>query len=195
MRPEVIIEACRASHRRLLADIEPLSEDDIRAPSRLPRWSRAHVLAHLINKANAHGPLFGGPRAGEVRHLYPPGHDQDLAADAGAHRSAHQLRSELRRAFGDLEGAWAALDDDHWDCEAVMMAGPRTMTEIVSHHLRNVEVHHVDLGIGYEPRDWPETFVEGELARRLRGLPGRAEHAELLAWLLGRGSAPDLRPW
>ena len=38
-------------------------------------------------------------------------------------------------------------------------------------------------------------FVEGELARRLRALPDRADHAELLAWLLDRAPAPRLGPW
>src|SRR4051812_36094148 len=107
MRPRPKIDACVASHRRLLADIEPLKDEDLKAPSGLPRWSRAHVLAHLINKANAHVQLFGGPPAGEVRHLHPPGHDQDAAAEAGSHRSASELRSQLQLAFGALEAAWA----------------------------------------------------------------------------------------
>jgi maleylpyruvate isomerase len=69
------------------------------------------------------------------------------------------------------------------------------MTEIVGHHLRDVEVHHVDLDVGYSPADWPAELVAGELDRRLRGLPGRADPAELLAWLLDRGPAPGLGPW
>jgi maleylpyruvate isomerase len=142
MRPGANIDSCVNSHRRLLADIEPLTDEDIQAPSGLPRWSRAHVLAHLINKANAHVRLFGGPPIGEVRRLYPPRYDQDAAATAGAHRTAPELRSQLQRAFSALEAAWAALDDSRWEREGVMMAGPRTMTEIVSHHLRNVVVHH-----------------------------------------------------
>jgi maleylpyruvate isomerase len=66
------------------------------------------------------------------------------------------------------------------------------MAEIVAHHLRSVEVHHVDLNIGYQVSQWPATFVEDELAKRLRGLPERADHAELLAWLLDRAPAPRL---
>ena len=69
------------------------------------------------------------------------------------------------------------------------------MAEIVTHHLRDVEVHHVDLDLGYRPSDWPAKFVEGELAKRLRALPDRADHADLLAWLLGRAPAPELGPW
>jgi len=83
-----------------------------------------------------------------------------------------------------------------WDRQGIMTAGPRTMTEIVTHHLRSVEVHHVDLDIGYLVSSWPPIFVDGELAKRLRALPNRADHADLLAWLLGRATAPELLgPW
>jgi hypothetical protein len=69
------------------------------------------------------------------------------------------------------------------------------MVEIIAHHLRNVEVHHVDLDIDYLASDWPTQFIEGELAKRLRTLPGRTDHADLLAWLLDRARAPDLMAW
>jgi maleylpyruvate isomerase len=110
-------------------------------------------------------------------------------------RVALWLHSDLEQSFELLEHAWDALDDWLWDQQGVMTAGPRTMAEIVSHHLRNVEVHHVDLGIGYGAPDWPPEFVEGELDKRLGGLPDRADHADLLAWLLGRAPAPELGPW
>lgn len=76
-----------------------------------------------------------------------------------------------------------------------MAAGPRSMTEIVSHHLRNIEVHHVDLDIGYSASDWPPVFLDGELGRRLRSLRDRADDSQLLLWLLDRGPAPKLSPW
>jgi hypothetical protein len=72
---------------------------------------------------------------------------------------------------------------------------PTQVLEIIAHHLRDVEVHHVDLDIGYLSSDWPTQFVEGELAKRLRTLPGRADHADLLVWLLDRARAPDLMAW
>lgn len=195
MRPEHDIETCHASHRGLIQGLAQLSGDDFRSPSLLPGYSRGHVVAHLTNKARAHVWLFGGPPAGEIRRLHPSGYDADGAAAAGAARSATELRSELERSFEQLEAAWQALDDSLWDRHGIMTAGRRTMAEIVAHHLRNVEVHHVDLDIGYGPSDWPAPFVGGELARRLRGLPDRAEHADLLAWLLGRAPAPELGPW
>ena len=195
MKPAAYIAACRTSHQRLLRALAPLTDNDFRSPSSLPRYSRGHVVAHLANKTKAHVWLFGGPAVGEVRRLHADGYDPDLAAAAGAGGSAAELRTDLEHSFELLEAAWDAPDDASWDQEGIMTAGPRTMAEIITHHLRNVEVHHVDLDIGYRVADWPPLFVEGELAKRLRDLPDRADHADLLAWLLGRSPAPELAPW
>ena len=144
MKPVDTIEACRTSHRLLLVGLAPLTDDDFRAPSLLPRYSRGHVVTHIANKSQAHVLIFGGPAAGEIRQLHPDGYDPDLAADLGASRSAAELRSDLAQCFSLLEATWDAFDDILWDRQGIMAAGARTMAEIVAHHLRNVEVHHVD---------------------------------------------------
>ena len=173
MRPSDEIDACRDSHRRLLAALGTLSDADFREPSRLPGYTRDHVVAHLTNKARAHTALFGGAAAGEIRRLHPVGYDPDREAAAGAGRAPTDLCADLTDSFGRLEAAWDALDDALWSRQGVMTAGPRTMVEIVDHHLRNAEVHHVDLDIGYRVNDWPPIFVERELAKRIAALPWR----------------------
>lgn len=195
MRPDAEIDACRASHRRLLAAIAPLEDGDFRAPSALPRWSRGHVVTHLADKAKALAWLLGGPAVGEVRRQFPEGHDHDLAAETGAARPAAELRTDLARSLDLAEVACDALDDGLWDRQGIVTPSLRPMDEIVRRHLRDVEVHHLDLDIGYRPADWPALFVEHELGKRLRDLPERADHADLLAWLIGRAAAPDLGPW
>jgi maleylpyruvate isomerase len=195
MRPVAEVDACRASHRRLLAAIAPLEDGDFRSPSLLPRWSRGHVVTHLANKAKAFVWLLGGPAEDEIRRQFPAGYDHDLAAGTGATRPAAALRSDLARSLELVEGACDAFDDGCWDRLGIVTPGLRTMVEIVSRHLRDVEVHHVDLDLGYRPSDWPAIFVEHELGKRVRALPERADHADLLAWLIGRAPAPDLGPW
>lgn len=192
MRPVDSIGACRVSHRRLLRGLTPMTDDDFRAPSLLSRFSRGHVVTHIANKCKAHVVIFGGAATGEIRQLHPDAYDPDLAADLGANRSAAELRADLTLSFELLEATWDSLDDNHWCRQGMMTAGLRTMAEIVAHHLRNVEVHHVDLNIGYRPSDWPPILVEAELSKRLRSFPDRADHAHILAWLLGRASAPEL---
>jgi maleylpyruvate isomerase len=196
MEPVAHVDACHKSHRRLLSDLASLTNDDFCLPSLLPRYSRGHVITHLTNKTKAHILLFGGPAAGEIRKLHPDGYDPDMAADAGASRPGVDLVSDLEISFEFLEAAWDALDDNMWDRLGIMTAGPRTMAEIITHHLRDVEVHHVDLDIGYLVSSWPPILVDGELAKRLRALPNRTNPADLLAWLLGRAAAPELLgPW
>jgi maleylpyruvate isomerase len=65
-----------------------------------------------------------------------------------------------------------------------------------------VEIHHVDLGTGYGPQDWPEEYVRRELQLTLATVPGRladaAQRRMLLAWLTGRSPTPgelDLAGW
>jgi len=196
MVPIESVDVCCMSHRRLLGGLAALSDDDFRAPSLLPGYSRGHVVTHLANKVRAHVVLFEGAEVGETRRLHPVGYDPDQAANAGADRPASQLCADLMASFELLEAAWDRLDPSLWDRQGIMTAGPRTMAEIVAHHLRNVEVHHVDLDIGYQISEWPAAFVDGELPRRLRVLADRADRAELLAWLLDRAPAPRLvGPW
>ena len=71
-----------------------------------------------------------------------------------------------------------------------------------AHRLCEVEVHHVDLGLGYTPADWPEEYVAWDLPVLLATVPERLTSDEdrrvLLAWLAGRGPldpALDLSPW
>lgn len=198
MRPTEVIEACLASHRRLEAAVGSLSDEELRVPSLLPGWSRAHVLTHLAQKTATHIWLIGGAEADEVCEQYPSGHSHaqiGIDVEAGSVRPASALRDDLSRSFEELEAAWARLEDEHLSRTGICVPGARSMSQIVDRHLRDVEVHHVDLDIGYSPSDWPESFVTTELAKRLADLPGRASHHALLAWLFGRSDAPDLEPW
>jgi maleylpyruvate isomerase len=50
-----------------------------------------------------------------------------------------------------------------------------------------LEIHHVDLAVGYAPADWPDTFVSAALPIIINGLPGRASAdrpAPATTWLL-----------
>ncbi len=190
-----LVAACLDGHRRVLDTIDRVNDDELTYPSLLPGWSRADVIAWLALKSQSHSHLFGGPAAGEVRSQFPEGYEQAEMIRGEIVRGATHLRSTLAVSFSDLEEAWARLPDGLWDSQGVTSAGRRSMTDIVARHLRDVEVHHVDLGAGYSIVDWPAQFVDTEFTKRLPDLGGRAERAALLAWLLGRGPAPELGPW
>ena len=189
------IEAARAAHARLTATVAALSDSDVATPCLLPGWTRAHLISHLARNADSHTWVLEGARIGEVRDQYPRPGMREADIEAGAGRDAAALLDDLRSASARLEAAWAAMPDDAWARECRMSAGVLPAEELPFRRLREVEVHHVDLGLGYSPAEWPAAYVDGELARSLPRLQARADGAPLAAWLLGRGPAPDLTSW
>src|ERR1700693_1767896 len=63
--------------QRLLAAARVLPELDLRAPSLLPGWTRAHVLAHLARNADAMRGLLIGARARQQRSAYASAQARD----------------------------------------------------------------------------------------------------------------------
>lgn len=198
-----VIELCRAAHRRLGAAVAELQDETVRRPSRLPGWTVGHVLTHLARNADGHARRLEGALRGEEVARYAGGQAQrDEEIEAGAARSARELAADVATSAEQLEDVWSRsaiagwpnrhlLADDLWPTDASPLR-----------RLREVEVHHVDLGLGYAPDDWPEEYVRWELPLVLERLPKRlrdpASRRRLLAWLIGRADKPgdlELDPW
>lgn len=198
--PSVAMAACRTAHERLLATAEGLDEDAVRGPSRLPGWTVGHVLMHLARNADGHAHRLEGALRGEEVARYPGGVDQrngEIAAGAG--RSARELADDLARSARRLEEVWDRSERAGWPNAELLATDRWPTSESPLRRLREVEVHHVDLGLGYLPSDWPDDYVDWELPLALEGLPERlpapADRGRLLAWLIGRSDRPDdLRP-
>ena len=186
-----------ASHRRLFAAIEGMDDDVARRPSRLPGWSVGHVLTHLARNADSMTRRLAGAARDEVVDQYPGGAEERAAEiEAGAGRSAAELVTDVRESALACERVAADLPDDAWDRLARSVGGQlHTMRRVLEGRIREVELHHVDLGLGYEPADWPRDFARAELDRALAHMTERLDPAELLGWLSGRGPAPELPPW
>jgi maleylpyruvate isomerase len=197
------IEVCRSAHLRLKAAIHDMDDETARRPSLLPGWSVGHVLAHLARNADGHVRRLEGALRGEDIARYPGGKSQrDREIEEGAVRPARALAEDVALSAQRLEEVWSRcqtvgwsnrhlLGDDHW---------PTTASPL--RRLREVEVHHVDLGLGYRPTDWPEEYVRWELPLVLEQLPQRLRRSDdarlLLAWLIGRAEAVErleLDPW
>jgi maleylpyruvate isomerase len=67
------------------------------------------------------------------------------------------------------------LPDDAWECIGKSLRGDRTQREWVWSRWREVEVHHIDLGLGYAASEWPVAFVTRGLDEALTELPDRAD--------------------
>lgn len=148
--------------------------------SRLPGWTRAEVLTHLARNADGGRGIAEAAARGEVGMQYPGGAEQraaEIAAGRGALAAA--LLADLRRSCDGLMEAWHKLPDDAWDRPGRSLAGERTQRSWVWSRWREVEVHHVDLGLGYSASEWPVAFVTRGLDDAFADLPSRSSRRHL----------------
>ncbi|HEX2023492.1 MAG TPA: maleylpyruvate isomerase family mycothiol-dependent enzyme [Acidimicrobiales bacterium] len=195
------ITGCIAAHRRLDATIASIGDEDVARPSRLPGWTVGHVLTHLARNADSHVHMLEAAAAGRAVEQYPGGYEQRSGdIEAGATRSADQLRADVRRTSSALEATWKAAIPAAWSGHGLARGAEWPCRWLPFHRWREVELHHVDLGLGYEAVDWPEEYVARELPLALATVAARVSvdaRAGVLAWLVGRGGQPsmELSPW
>jgi len=191
-----------AAQAAVQARLNELDDIGARAPSRLPGWSVGHLVTHLARNADSVARRLDGAARGEVVDQYPGGAEGRAAEiDAGAGRSAGELVDDLAAAHARLDAAVAAMGDDVWDAPTRSVDGDlRPARDLPRGRWREVEVHHVDLGLGYEPDDWPDAFVRrilpfalADIGHRLPGLAG-VEPRTIVAWSYGRADPPGGLP-
>ena len=172
-RPTTAIDQVKRATRQVLRTLDDLSDEQAGAPSRLPGWTRAEVVTHLARNADALRGMVEAATRDEVAPMYPSPELRAAGIAEGRGASPAVLRADLRGAHDRLIEAWDALPDDGW--ERVGRASmTRTMRAFVWMRWREVEVHHVDLDLGFEPSDWPVAFVALALDEAFEALPQRA---------------------
>ena len=184
--PSVIerwVEVATAEHVRLLARLDALVADhalDVAVPSNLPDWTVGHVITHVTHSGDGH-----------IRML-------DAAAiGAGASRPASEQVDDLRRSIDALEQRWATMPT--WAGEGRTPKADVAIADLPFLRIREVAIHHADLGLGYSFADLPEPYLDEELQRMeamwlarhssTASLPQAAlalPPPDRLAWLLGR---------
>ena len=101
----------------LLTDaVATMTEGEARRASRLPGWTRGHVLTHLARNADGQRRMVEGVLRDEVLDQYPGG-DEQRARDieAGADRPVAELLTDLDDSQRALVGAWSQVADGTWD--------------------------------------------------------------------------------
>jgi maleylpyruvate isomerase len=107
-----------------------------------------------------------GAARGEVLDQYEGGVESRAAdIDAGARRPASEQLDDLRTSATALRAAWDAMPGDAWTNRTRPLGGESTAEEGPVARLFEVAVHHVDIGRGYTPADWPASTVDIGLAR------------------------------
>ena len=155
--------------QRLIDRARVITQPDLRAPSLLPGWTRAHVLAHLSRSADAMRNLLIGARSGQDR----PAYASDEARQAGIEYGAGLRPDELVADLAASAMAWRTiarqLPDEAWQVQVwVLGSAPFPAADLLTRRLVEVELHHCDLGAGYTPADWPTAFAAMELAEPMR---------------------------
>ncbi len=155
------LEALESSTASLLRSLEDLGDDDVRAPSLLPEWSRGHVLAHIARNAEAMVNLVTWARTGTETQMYVSREQRAADIEAGAVRSAAQLRADVRESHERLRAAMSDLSDEQWATSIRVGSGTTIEASAIATLRRTeVEIHHVDLDLEYTLAHLPEDFVE-----------------------------------
>ncbi|MBT2467962.1 maleylpyruvate isomerase family mycothiol-dependent enzyme [Streptomyces sp. ISL-66] len=203
------LRSVREATDRLLTAAAKLDNAALAEESRLPGWTRGHILAHLARNADALVNVFEG------RPMYESGDARDADIERDCDRPLVEQLEDLRNSAARWEAVAERPQD--WTRVVELRGGVTDVAARVPfRRLIEVELHHVDLNIGYELADLSEDFTDREtafLADRWSGRPevppvtlrtttGKTWHTggtqgtpvvvegpadELLGWLAGRG--------
>lgn len=179
--------------------VSGLADADVQAPCRLPGWTVGHVLTHLARNADSHARRLSGALEGQDVPRYPGGSEQRVREiEEGSGRPAAETLADLRGSMRRLEEVFTLSADAGWPNGHLPGDDSYGVAACPAHRLREVEMHHVDLGLGYTPADWPEEYVAWDLPVLLATVPERLGSTDrqrsFMAWLAGRGPfAPDTK--
>jgi maleylpyruvate isomerase len=206
---------------RLLALAAGQDDASLRGPSRLPGWSRGHVLSHLVNQGAALAGVLAVAATGEVASMYPSQQERDEAIDAGAGAGGDALLRRLSQTSDRLFLAWRALPEDRLTVQFTAPAGWfRDVADGPWFRWRELALHLIDLDAGIDglgelgcddllPRllresvtalsgkpGCPALTLVTETGERLRLAGGGGElsgtMADLATWLTGRSAGAGL---
>ena len=160
--------------------VDRLSDDELAAPSALPDWSRAHVVAHLARNADALRNLLTWARTGVETPMYPSRQVRDAQIAETAARPAADLRADYVAACARLADAIEQLPDDAWTATVRNMPGKAIpATEVPWMRAKEVWVHGVDLAGDLAFADLPADFCSALVD-------------DVLGTFAERGEAPDV---
>ena len=217
MDPLVLLTDVERATAELLRTAEDLDPVSISAPSLLSGWTIGHVLSHLARNADAQTNLLTWARTGVETPMYPSPEARVAGIEAGAARPLREQIEDIRATHERFADAGAAMPAEAWTFRLPATGQPAAA--VPWSRLREVEVHHVDLGGRYTPADWPEGFALRLLREIVVGAgpdappmvlrPYGIEHPltigkapdppvvggptkSLAAWLAGRADGADL---
>lgn len=171
--------------------LDQLEDADLDAPSRLPGWTRRHVVAHIHLNALALCRLASWAATGVENRMYASPKQRAEEIEEGARLPPRQLRGLVRDSASGLAAALDGLTPAARRAKIVTAQG-RTVpaTEIYWMRAREVMVHSVDLDAGVTFEHLPSDFTAALLVDVVRKRTRVGEGPALAAWLSGRADRP-----
>ncbi|MGH3671479.1 MAG: maleylpyruvate isomerase N-terminal domain-containing protein, partial [Pseudonocardiaceae bacterium] len=122
--------------------------DDLRGPSRLPGWSRGHVVTHIARNADGLCRLLAWARTGVATPMYVSEAARDTDIEAGAGRARGEQLEDLRRSGAAFTAAAQELTSEQWKATVATRHGEVPATFIPWARTRELWLHLVDLDAG-----------------------------------------------
>src|SRR5688572_18903427 len=142
---------------RLIRTAEGLDDSAVATPSLLPGWTVGHVLTHVARNADAYTNLLTWARTGVETPAYASTEARNAAIEEGSGRPLREQIEDIRAAHERFADAGAAMPAAAWTFHLDFLG--QSAAAVPWARLREVEVHHVDLGAGYTHGDWSDAFA------------------------------------
>lgn len=133
--------------------------DDLRGPSRLPGWTRGHVVTHVARNAEGLGRLLTWARTGIETPMYPSAQARDAAIEAGAGRPKSKQLDDLRDTGAAFAASAQELSPNQWDATVGTRHGPMPAARVAWARVRELWLHLVDLDAGVEIDEMPDAIA------------------------------------
>ncbi len=150
-KAHALIDGVRRLHDEWALVAGGLTEADLRAPSALPGWTRAHLLSHVARNADGLLNLLTWARTGVEKPMYPSAEVRDEEIEAGAQRGAAEILADVVAAGEKFLEYAEAMPDDAWGAEVRNRGGTVISGAVVARmRLGEVVIHLADLDHGYD---------------------------------------------
>jgi maleylpyruvate isomerase len=197
------LDGVRRFHDTWALAIGGFGEAELRAPSALPGWTRAHLVTHVARNADGLRNLLTWANTGVETPMYASAQARDDEIEAGATRSAVDILADFAAASAKFTEYAESMPDDAWAASVRNRQGAAVEGVVVARmRLSETAIHLADLDHGYDLDRvmallgaHAETIVAHAISARGNELPALrlsavAEDGTSYTWRMGVGEGP-----
>lgn len=168
--PALDLSLARLGTAYFARKLNELTDAQLDMPSRVPRWSRRHLIADICYQARRLARLVEAARQGRTEERLDEPEAQIEDVDFGASLPARALRNLFYHAQIHLNVEWRDLDAAGWRASVRSLRGDVVaISQTPMIRAEAIWIAAVNLGNGASARDFPQALV-----RRLGGGSGPA---------------------